>query len=52
LRGAEGFRLWMLGRLAVARVRVGLTPEDPARVRDDDDQQGLEAFADGGASDE
>jgi DNA modification methylase len=36
----------------VARVRVGLTPEDPARVRDDDDQQGLEAFADGGASDE
>jgi DNA modification methylase len=35
----------------VARVRVGLTPEDPARVRDDDDQQGLEAFADGGESD-
>jgi len=32
----------------VARVRVGLTPEDPARVRSDDDQQGLEAFADGG----
>jgi len=32
----------------VARVRVGLTPEDPARVRGDDGQQGLEAFADGG----
>jgi len=35
----------------VARVRVGLTPEDPARVRDDDTQQGLEAFTDGGESD-
>jgi len=35
----------------MARARVGLTPEDPARVRDDDDQQGLEAFADGGGSD-
>jgi len=34
----------------VARVRVGLTPEDPARVRDDDAQEGLEAFADGGGS--
>jgi site-specific DNA-methyltransferase (adenine-specific) len=36
----------------VARVRVGLTPEDPSRVRADDDQTGLEAFADGGGSDE
>jgi site-specific DNA-methyltransferase (adenine-specific) len=36
----------------VARVRVGLTPEDPARVRNDDAQQGLEAFADGGETDE
>jgi DNA modification methylase len=36
----------------VARVRVGLTPEDPSRVRSDDAQEGLEAFADGGASDE
>jgi DNA modification methylase len=35
----------------MARVRVGLTPEDPARVRDDD-QRGIEAFADGGGSDE
>ncbi len=35
----------------MARARVGLSPEDPARVRDDDDQQGLEAFADGGGSD-
>jgi len=32
----------------VARVRVGLTPDDPSRVRGDDDQQGLEAYADGG----
>jgi len=31
----------------MARVRVGLTPEDPARARDDD-QRGLEAFTDGG----
>jgi len=35
----------------VARVRVGLTPEDPARVRSDDAQEGLEAFAVGGGSD-
>jgi len=35
----------------VARARIGLTPEDPARVRDDDAQEGLEAFADGGGSD-
>jgi DNA modification methylase len=34
----------------MARARIGLSPEDPARVRDDDDQQGLEAFADGGGS--
>jgi site-specific DNA-methyltransferase (adenine-specific) len=32
----------------VARVRTGLTPDDPATVRGDDDQQGLEAFTDGG----
>jgi len=36
----------------MARARVGLSPEDPARVRSDDDQQGLEAFTDGGGSDE
>jgi len=35
----------------MARARIGLTPEDPARVRDDDAQQGLEAFAGGGGSD-
>jgi len=35
----------------MARARVGLTPEDPARVRDDDAQEGLEAFTDGGGSD-
>ena len=28
----------------VARVRCGLTPEDPSRVRDDDAQTGLEVF--------
>jgi len=28
----------------VARVRTGLTPDDPATVRGDDDQQGLEQF--------
>lgn len=33
----------------VARVRCGLTPEDPGHVRaDDDPQTGLEAYADGG----
>jgi len=36
----------------MARARVGLSPEDPARVRSDDAQQGLEAFVDGGGSDE
>jgi len=29
----------------MARARVGLDPDDPARVRDDDAQQGFEAFA-------
>jgi site-specific DNA-methyltransferase (adenine-specific) len=28
----------------VARVRVGLTPDDPSIVRDDDNQEGLEAY--------
>ena len=28
----------------IARVRCGLTPEDPATVRDDDAQRGLEVF--------
>jgi len=28
----------------VARVRCGLTPDDPSRVRDDDAQEGLEVF--------
>jgi len=32
----------------VARVRAGLTPSDPSAVRDDDDQQGLETYTDGG----
>lgn len=32
----------------VARVRCGLTPDDPANVRPDDDQAGLEAYTDGG----
>ena len=32
----------------VARVRCGLTPDDPSVVRGDDDQNGLEAYADGG----
>lgn len=37
----------------VARVRAGLTPHDPANVRDTDaDQQGLEAFTDGGGREE
>lgn len=31
----------------VARVRCGLEPEDPAHVRPDDDQTGLEVFVDG-----
>lgn len=35
----------------VARVRCGLTPVDPSHVRPDDDQAGLEAFADGGSDD-
>jgi len=35
----------------VARVRCGLTPNDPSVVRGDDEQKGLEAFAtDGGMS--
>jgi hypothetical protein len=34
----------------VARARVGLTPQDPSRVRDDDAQQGLAAYTDGGGS--
>ena len=33
----------------IARVRCGLTPEDPATVRSDDAQQGFEAYTDGGA---
>ena len=33
----------------IARVRCGLTPNDPATVRSDDDQQGFEAYTDGGA---
>lgn len=32
----------------VARVRTGLTPEDPATVRGDDGQAGLETFGTGG----
>ena len=35
----------------IARVRCGLTPDDPATVRSDDDQRGFEAYTDGGASD-
>ena len=31
----------------MARARVGLTVEDPANVRDDADQRGLEAFGGG-----
>lgn len=34
----------------VARVRCNLTPDDPSHVRDDDAQQGLEVFADGGTT--
>ena len=32
----------------MARARIGLTPNDPATVRSDDDQQGFEAYTDGG----
>ena len=32
----------------IARVRCGLTPDDPSVVRGDDKQNGLEAYADGG----
>ena len=32
----------------MARARVGLSPHDPSNVRNDDDQHGLEAYADGG----
>ena len=32
----------------MARARIGLSPHDPSNVRDDDDQHGLEAYADGG----
>jgi DNA modification methylase len=32
----------------IARVRCGLTPDEPANVRADDAQQGFEAFTDGG----
>jgi len=34
----------------MARARVGLSPHDPSNVRNDDDQSGLEAYADGGDS--
>ena len=33
----------------LARVRCGLTPNDPATVRSDDAQRGFEAYTDGGA---
>ena len=33
----------------IARVRCGLTPNDPATVRSDDAQRGFEAYTDGGA---
>ena len=33
----------------IARVRCGLTPDDPATVRSDDAQRGFEAYTDGGA---
>jgi len=36
----------------IARARVGLTPQDPGHVRDDDSQQGLETYTDGGGADE
>jgi DNA modification methylase len=36
----------------MARARVGLSPEDPSHVRDDDAQQGLETYTDGGGADE
>ncbi len=32
----------------IARVRCGLTPEDPANVRSDDSQTGIDAYTDGG----
>ena len=32
----------------MARARIGLSPHDPRNVRNDDDQSGLEAYADGG----
>lgn len=32
----------------VARVRCGLTPDDPSHVRSDDEQTGIEAYTDGG----
>ena len=32
----------------MARARIGLSPHDPSNVRDDDNQSGLEAYADGG----
>jgi len=32
----------------MARARIGLSPHDPSNVRNDDDQSGLEAYADGG----
>jgi DNA modification methylase len=35
----------------MARARIGLSPNDPANVRDDDAQRGLETFADGGETD-
>jgi DNA modification methylase len=34
----------------VARVRAGLSPDDPSHVRDDDAQRGFEAFTGGGGS--
>jgi DNA modification methylase len=34
----------------MARARVGLAPHEPAHVRDDDAQQGFEAYTDGGGS--
>jgi len=32
----------------MARARIGLSPHDPSNVRNDDEQSGLEAYADGG----
>jgi len=34
----------------MARARIGLSPHDPSNVRNDDEQSGLEAYADGGDS--